>query len=123
MKGETTPDHDFNGMMPILPTALTPEGKIDERSMRRLVRYCLRFKAAAIGHFGIASEFHKIGEDDRRILTEIIVDEAAGRVPVFIGITAQGFDISLRYAEEAERQGASIVMAACPLINMPKVMV
>ena len=105
--------------MPILPTAISPDGKIDEKSMRRLVQYCIKFNAAAIGHFGFASEFHKISDTDRRVLTEIIVDETAGSVPVFIGINSQGFNISLRYAEEAEKLGADIIMAALPLINLP----
>jgi len=111
--------NNFYGMMPILPTAISPDGKIDEKSMRRLVQYCIKFNAAAIGHFGFASEFHKISDTDRRVLTEIIVDEAAGSVPVFIGINSQGFNISLRYAEEAEKLGADIIMAALPLINLP----
>ena len=111
--------NDFYGMMPILPTAITPDGKIDERSQRRLVQYCLKCNAVAIGHFGFASEFHKVGDADRRLLTEIIIDETAGRAPVFIGINSQGFDISLRYAEEAEKLGADIIMAALPLINLP----
>ena len=111
--------NNFYGMMPILPTAITPDGKIDEKSMRRLVQYCIKFDAAAIGHFGFASEFHKISDTDRRVLTEIIVDETAGSVPVFIGINSQGFNISLRYAEEAEKLGADIIMAALPLINLP----
>lgn len=111
--------NNFYGMMPILPTAITPDGKIDEKSMRRLVQYCIKFNAAAIGHFGFASEFHKISDTDRRVLTEIIVDETAGSVPVFIGINSQGFNISLRYAEEAEKLGADIIMAALPLINLP----
>lgn len=111
--------NNFYGMMPILPTAISPDGKIDEKSMRRLVQYCIKFNAAAIGHFGFASEFHKISDTDRRVLTEIIVDETAGSVPVFIGINSQGFNISLRYAEEAEKLGADIIMAALPLINLP----
>ena len=111
--------NDFYGMMPILPTAITPDRKIDEKSMRRLVQYCLKFNAAAIGHFGFASEFHKVCDTDRRLLTEIILDETAGRAPVFIGINAQGFDIALKYAEEAEKLGADIIMAALPLINLP----
>ncbi len=119
MEAEKSRKNDFHGMMPILPTAITADRKIDEKSMRRLVRYCLQFNAAAIGHFGIASEFHKVSDTDRRVLTEIIVDETAGRAPVFIGITAQGFDIALRYAEEAEKLGADMLMAALPLINLP----
>jgi len=106
-------------MMPILPTAITPDGKIDEKSQRRLVQYCLQCKAVAIGHFGFASEFQKISDTDRRNLTKIIINETAGRVPVFIGVTAQGFDVAINYAKEAEQLGADIIMAALPLINLP----
>ncbi|MCB9206337.1 MAG: dihydrodipicolinate synthase family protein [Ignavibacteriales bacterium] len=111
--------NDFYGMMPILPTAIKPDGKIDETSMRRLVQYCLKCGAVAIGHFGFASEFHKISDSDRTMLTKIIIDETNKKVPVFIGVTAQGFDVAIKYAIEAEQLGADIIMAALPLINLP----
>lgn len=111
--------NNFHGMMPILPTAITPDGKIDENSQRRLVQYALHCGAVAIGHFGFASEFHKISDVDRSELTKIIIDEVSGRVPVFIGVTAQGFDVAINYAREAEQLGADIIMAALPLINLP----
>lgn len=111
--------NNFHGMMPILPTAILPDGKIDEKSQRRLVKYALKCGAVAIGHFGFASEFHKISDSDRTLLTKIIIDETAGRVPVFLGVTAQGFDVALNYAKEAEQLGADIIMAALPLINLP----
>ena len=110
---------NFYGMMPILPTAITPGGKIDEKSQRRLVRYAIKCGAVAIGHFGFASEFHKISDVDRRMLIKIIINEVDGKVPVFIGVTAQSFDIALNYAKEAEQLGADIIMAALPLINLP----
>ncbi len=110
---------DFNGMMPILPTAIKPDGKIDEESQRRLVQYALKCGAVAIGHFGFASEFHKISDKDRKFLTEIIIDEVATQVPVFIGVTAQGFDVAINYAKEAEWLGADIIMAALPILNVP----
>ncbi|MEZ6054227.1 MAG: dihydrodipicolinate synthase family protein [Planctomycetaceae bacterium] len=105
--------------MPILPTAIKPSGAIDETSQRRLVRYCLDHGAVAIGHFGIASEFHKICDSDRNNLTEIIVDEVAGRVPVFIGVTALGVKTAVGYAQLAEEQGADLIMAALPYVDMP----
>jgi 4-hydroxy-tetrahydrodipicolinate synthase len=106
-------------MMPILPTAIDPCGAVDEASQRRLVRYCLEHNAAAIGHFGIASEFHKICDRDRRVLTEIIVDEVAGRVPVFLGVTALGTKTAVEYAQLAEEHGADLIMAALPYVNLP----
>ncbi len=111
--------NDFYGMMPILPTAIKPDGKIDEISQRRLVQYSLKCGAVAIGHFGFASEFHKISDSDRTLLTRIIIDEVGGKVPVFIGVTAQGFNTAINYATEAEKLGADIIMAALPLFNLP----
>ncbi len=115
---ELPPAH-FRGMMPILPTAIDPSGAIDETSQRRLVGYCLDHGAVAIGHFGIASEFHKICDVDRRWLTDIIVDEIADRVPVFIGVTALGVNTAVGYARLAEEQGADLIMAALPYVDMP----
>ncbi len=109
----------FRGMMPIMPTAVDESGVIDETSQRRLVSYCLENGAVAIGHFGIASEFTKIGDDDRRLLTKIIVEEVAGRVPVFLGITALGVRTAVEYARLAEAQGADLIMAGLPFVNMP----
>ena len=85
----------FRGMMPIMPTAATSTGSLDETSQRRVVQYCLKSGAVAIGHFGIASEFHKISDQNRRRLIEIIVDEVGGRAPVFIGVTSPGVEISV----------------------------
>lgn len=113
------PRTGFLGMMPILPTAITPSGELDEASQRRVVQYCLQCGAVAIGHFGIASEFHKISDGDRRRLIPMIVDEVAGRVPVFIGVTAPAVSISLDYARQAEHLGANLIMAALPDDNVP----
>lgn len=109
----------FRGLMPILPTAIFSNGDVDEVSQRRLVQYCLEGGAVAIGHFGIASEFHKIGDADRRLLTDVIVQEVAGRVPVFIGVTAPSVRMATGYARLAEQQGAQMVMAALPYVNLP----
>ena len=83
-----TPRPPFRGMTPILPTAITESGDLDQASQRRLVQYALKCGAVAIGHFGFASEFFKIPDVDPRRLIEVIVDEVNGRVPVFIGVTA-----------------------------------
>jgi 4-hydroxy-tetrahydrodipicolinate synthase len=106
-------------MMPILPTAITESGAVDEASQRRLVQYCLKCGAVAIGHLGGASEFYKVGDDDRSRLIEIVVDETAGRVPVFIGVTATTTRIAVAYAREAVRLGADMIMAASPYMDVP----
>ena len=109
----------FRGMMPIMPTAITADGGLDETSQRRLVQYCLRCGAVAIGHFGVASESHKIPDRDRTQLIELIVEEVGGGVPVFIGVTAPGVKTAVAYAREAEALGADLIMGALPFVNVP----
>ncbi len=105
--------------MPILPTTIDADGQLDLESQKRVVQYCLRNKAVAIGHFGIASEFHKVSDTDRRRLTETIIEEVSGKVPVFLGVTAAGVRAATEHARLAEQQGADLVMAALPHINLP----
>jgi len=113
------PTDSFRGMMPIMPTAITSSGTIDEASQRRVVQYCLKCGAVAIGHFGIASEYHKIAKADRPRLTRIILDEVAGRVPVFIGVTSSSAETSIEFARQAEEAGANLIMASLPDGNLP----
>ncbi|MEX2288567.1 MAG: dihydrodipicolinate synthase family protein [Planctomycetaceae bacterium] len=109
----------FRGMMPIMPTAITTSGALDEKSQRRVAQYCLQCGAVAIGHFGIASEFHKVSDVDRQRLIQVIVDEVAGRVPVFINVTSPAVSISLEYARQAESLGADLIMASLPYVDLP----
>ncbi|HPG66962.1 MAG TPA: dihydrodipicolinate synthase family protein [Candidatus Hydrogenedentes bacterium] len=109
----------FRGMMPLMPTAITHAGDLDETSQRRVIDYCLASGAVAIGHFGFASEFHKIGEQSRRRLIELIVAHVAGRVPVFIGVTAPATRIIIDYARQAEDLGADMLMVSLPYVDRP----
>ncbi len=111
--------YDFKGMMPILPTAIREDETIDVDSERRLVSYCMQCGAVAIGHLALASEFSKLSEADRTLLTEVLVEEVAGRVPVFIGATGSSRRVSVQFAMQAERRGANMLMAALPYANVP----
>ena len=116
---DKTPLPHFRGMMPILPTAIQESGDLDEVSQRRLVQYALKCGAVAIGHLGGASEYQKVTEDDRRRLIEIVVDEVAGRVPVFIGATGPATRAAINYARLAEDLGADMLMVSTPYARPP----
>lgn len=105
--------------MPILPTPITPDQRIDEASLHSLVRYCLDCGAAAIGHFGFASEFFKLGEAQREQVSRVVIEAVGGRVPVFLGVTAPSDTLAVSYAEKAHALGADMLMAAIPYVNVP----
>lgn len=109
----------FKGMLPILPAVVDNNDNVDVKSEKKLVEYCLSNEAQAIGHLAWASEFAKLTVDDRKIITETLVEAAAKRVPVFIGVTAASSRIAEKYAVQAYKQGADIIMAALPYANIP----
>jgi dihydrodipicolinate synthase/N-acetylneuraminate lyase len=109
----------FRGMTPIMPTSITEQGHVDESGQRRVIDYCLENGAVALGHFGYASEFYKIGDPDRRRLIELIVQHVRGRVPVFIGVTGLSNRIMVEHARQAEDLGADLLMVSLPYVNLP----
>jgi len=109
--------HRFRGMMPVLPTPIDESRKLDEKSLRRLVQYCLKCGAVAIGHLGGASEFFKVSDPERRRIIEIVVAEVGRRVPVFIGVTAPSERSAVVYARQAQELGADLLMAAPPYVR------
>lgn len=107
----------FKGMMPILPTVTDADGEPDLAAQGRLVEYVLDCGAVAIGHMGGASEYHKIDEADRDTFIRSLVQQVAGRVPVFVGTTDVARKTALRQAEQARHQGANLIMVCSPVVG------
>ena len=83
-------------------------------SQRRHVEYCIQCGAVAVGHFAYASEFQKISDSDRSRLLDVVVEQVAGRVPFFAGVTGRTSADMVRYAREAEQRGADLIMPSLP---------
>lgn len=111
--------YKFEGMMPILPTAITAAYDIDYDGEKRLIDYCLKCGARAIGHLAWASEFAKLSVGQRNAITEVLVQHTAKRVPVFVGVSAPSISISLEYVKDAVKYGADMIMAAPPYACLP----
>ena len=53
-------------------------------------------------------------EDEYRQLSKVIVDESAGRLPIYIGVSTPATSLSIRNAQYAESIGADAVFAGGP---------
>ena len=89
---------EFRGMMPIMPTTVTPDGEVDLAAQARIVDYLLDCGAVAIGHMGGASEYFKVAEDDRGPIIQTVVERVNQRVPIFVGVTAMSMKQTLKNA-------------------------
>ena len=105
-------------VVPII-TVIDKEEKIDEAGMRAQVEYCIRGGLHGILAFGSNGEFYQIEEDEMERGLKIMVDQAAGRVPVYFGIGAINTKKCVRLAKMAVANGASCVSVLQPMFLAP----
>lgn len=110
---------EFRGIFPIVNTTFHDDGRIDLDSQRRLVRFLIASGAHGLGLFGNASEGYALGEDERRQLLRVILDEVAGAVPVVVSSGHTGTDVAVALSREAEAAGASALMVLPPYYMKP----
>jgi 4-hydroxy-tetrahydrodipicolinate synthase len=104
----------LSGVFPVLPTPFDATGQPDETGLRRLVRYLLACGVDGITYPGVASEVAQLSPDERRALTDVVLDEVAGRVPVIVGASSTQAEATIGFARQAQAGGAQAVMVAVP---------
>lgn len=105
-------------VVPIL-TAIDENERIDEVRMRRQVDYVIEGGVHGILAFGSNGEFYSIEEDEMERGLKIMLDEAAGRVPVYFGIGAISTKKCVRLAEMAAANHASGISILQPMFLKP----
>jgi 4-hydroxy-tetrahydrodipicolinate synthase len=103
------------GVYPAICTPFTPEDAVDFPAQRRVVRFALECGSHGIVAFGLAGEVLKLSADERRQLTDTIVEEVAGAVPVFVGVGAPSARASIELARYAEGAGVDCVVVPAPV--------
>ena len=105
-------------VVPIL-TVIDADEKIDETGMRAQVDYVIEGGVSGILAFGSNGEFYMVEEDEMERGLRIMVDQAAGRVPVYFGIGAVSTQKCCRLARMAVQNGAAAVSVLQPMFLKP----
>lgn len=113
------PERPDLGVYAILPTPFGAGGEVDEESLRRSVDFSIDGGATAVAAGMNGGEFYALSEPERIRMTEVLVEQAAGRVPVIVGVTAGSTRLSAQLAEHAGRAGAAAVIAMPPHVRHP----
>src|SRR5258708_26801425 len=108
----------FEGVYSIIPTAFRDSGDLDEASQRRVVDLFIDKGANGLTALGVTGEVARLEEPERATVLEVVVNQAAGRVPVIAGTSADGTRTCIAYTRQAKDLGASAVMVSPP--RMPK---
>src|ERR1700682_2249478 len=78
----------LSGYLVVLTTPFDDAGELDEKGLRRNVEYTLSLPGATGLYVGSNyQEFWTLTLDERKRLTEIVVETTAGRGTVMIGVT------------------------------------
>ena len=108
----------FEGVYSVLPTPFTDSGELDESSLRRVVDLFVAAGVNGLTALGVTGEVARLEEPERARIIEVVVDQAAGRVRVVAGTTAEGTRTCSAYSRQAKELGAAAVMVSPP--RMPK---
>ena len=103
------------GVFPVLPTPFAADKQSDRAALQVLVRYLLRCGVDGMTFPGVASEVSELTEDERLSLTQLVLSEVAGRVPVVVGVSSNKPAVTIALAKAAADVGAAAVMVAAPV--------
>ena len=103
--------HALHGFVPAIVTPFDSDGAIIEADFRTMIDTLLASGATAICVAGDNGESWTLSLAERQQLTEIAVEQVAGRVPVITGCSAPTAQQSIAYANAALKGGASALLA------------
>jgi 4-hydroxy-tetrahydrodipicolinate synthase len=109
----------FTGVGTALVTPFTQAGALDEKTVRALGRRQIDAGIHFLVPCGTTGENPTLTDDERVRIVEILVDEAAGKVPVLAG--AGGYDTRevIHLASLMKKAGAKGLLSVTPYYNKP----
>ena len=109
----------FTGLGTALVTPFRIDGSLDEAAVRRLVRRQIDAGVHFVSPCGTTGEAPTLSQSEKIRVVQLVVDEAAGRVPGLAG--AGGYDTRevIELAREYERLGVDGILSVTPYYNKP----
>ncbi|MBP5161696.1 MAG: dihydrodipicolinate synthase family protein, partial [Spirochaetales bacterium] len=109
----------IKGIIPPIAIPLKEDESFDEKKLRRHVDFVIEGGVSAILAFGSNGEFYMQEEDEMRDILDVMIDQVAGRVPVFMGIGAIRTSKCIRLAQMGVEHGAKAVSILQPMFLKP----
>ena len=109
----------WTGCGTALVTPFTRDGAVDEAGVRRLARRQIDAGMHFLVPCGTTGESPTLSEEERFRVVALVIEEAAGRVPVLAG--AGGYDTRevIETAQKMQRLGAAGILSVTPYYNKP----
>ena len=104
-----------------LPAMVTPmrDGRVDEDALRALVDWYIAEGSHGLVPVGTTGESPTLTHEEHERVVEIVVEQAAGRVPVVAGAGSNNTVEAIRFMRHAEAVGADAALVVTPYYNKP----
>ncbi len=110
---------EIKGIIPAMVTPLDDQEELNETALRHLVNYLIEAGVHGLFPVGSQGEFYALSPDEKRRVWEIVVEEAAGRVPVCAGTGAITTRQVIELNKLAEGAGVDAVSVLTPYFIQP----
>jgi 4-hydroxy-tetrahydrodipicolinate synthase len=104
-------DGGFHGVFPYVVSPVLASGEVDARVLARLCGELVQAGVHGLTPLGSTGEFAYLGWPQRKRVVEVVIEAAAGRVPVVPGVAATTIADAVSQAREYERLGAGGILA------------
>ena len=109
----------FHGSMVALVTPMREDGSIDEASLAQLVEFHVDNGTDALVVAGTTGEASTLDEEEHCRVIRLVVEWAAGRVPVIAGTGANSTREAIELTRCAMKGGADACLLVTPYYNKP----
>lgn len=107
-------DSKFRGVITALMNPYDRDGNVAEKPLRQHVDFLIRAGVHGLYPCGSAGEGVLLPVEQRERIAEIVIDQAAGRVPVMIHVGAMSTRDTVELAAHAQRVGADGIGIVAP---------
>ena len=109
----------ITGSLVAIVTPMHEDGSLDLDGMRRLVDFHVQEGTDAIVVVGTTGESPTVTVEEHHRLIQVVVDHAAGRIPVIAGTGANSTSEAIEMTCFAEQAGANAALSVVPYYNKP----
>jgi 4-hydroxy-tetrahydrodipicolinate synthase len=109
----------FTGVGTALVTPFRKDGSLDEPAIRRLARRQIDAGVHFLSPCGTTGEAPTLSHREKVRVVELVVEEAAGAVPVLAGAGGYATREVIELAGDMERAGATGLLSVTPYYNKP----
>jgi len=104
----------YKGIFPVVPTTFNPDGTLDLASQKRCLDFMIDSGVDGLCILANYSEQFLLADDEREILTRLVLEHVAGRVPVIVTTTHTATNVCAKRSRIAQDMGACMVMIMPP---------